>query len=166
MATLSFDWIARVITVMDPDVGVTVQDLINQIRDAEDELVNMDDPIIAKATGKDTLGVGVTTAITLELLNNWQLAFEARPGPTFVQCTVGGGNLIGGIAGNPIKATAYTQVLNILSAAATIVAGALAPQEMRDAMKLAPSAGTPAAGSVDDNMKKIKANTNLIPAAL
>lgn len=40
--------------------------------------------------------------------------------------------------------------------------GSVAPQDIRDAMKLAPSAGAPAAGSVDDHLDTIEADTNAL----
>ena len=139
MAALSFDWLNRVITVLAPDTEILMQDLINQIRDEEDELVNHDRPIIAAAAGKDVLDLGVQIGITLTLINNWQLAFEARPGPAFVQCVVKGGNLVGGLAGNPIKVTAYTQVKLLMSAASTLT-GSGSPAEVADAVWAAASA--------------------------
>jgi hypothetical protein len=67
------------------------------------------------------LGGGVSTAITVRLLDNWRIRFEARDGlGGTIQCTISGGNLVGGLAGNPIAPSAYTQVLNLSSAAGTI----------------------------------------------
>jgi hypothetical protein len=120
MPTFSFDEVNKVITVELPDTEITVQQLINAIRDWEDELVNMDVAKIADASGKESLGGGLVVGITLNLLNDWQLKFADRPGPDFIQCTVKDGNLVGGIGGNPIKESAYTQVKLILSAAGTI----------------------------------------------
>ena len=40
--------------------------------------------------------------------------------------------------------------------------GSVAPQDIRDAMKLAPSAGAPAAGSVDDHLDTIEADANAL----
>lgn len=120
MASFSFDEINKIITVEAPATEVTIQELINAIRDWEDELDNMDLPKVADASGKESLGGGLVVGITLNLLNNWQLKFEDRPGPDFIQCIVKDGNLVGGVAGDPIKESAYTQVMLILSAAGTI----------------------------------------------
>ena len=112
MATLTFLKFDRVIQVDSPQVEVTIQDLINQIRDYEDEIDFMSEPQIANAYGKQALGGGAFVGITMELINNWRIAFEARPGPDTILCTVSGGNLvaINQYANNPIKPTAFTQV--------------------------------------------------------
>lgn len=119
-----FDRVNKVIEVESPAVEVTIQALLNAIRDFEDDQENMDVAQIAKAAGKDDLGGGVAVAITLELLNNWQLMFEARSGPDWVQCIVKDGNLVGGLAGNPIKTSAYVQVKLVQSAYGTLTGGA------------------------------------------
>ena len=60
-------------------------------------------------------------------LQNARLAFEARPGPTYVQCTINGGNLVAlddiGQSISPIHTTAFTQVLLAQSSSATIIGG-------------------------------------------
>lgn len=70
--------------------------------------------------GKDSLGGGISVGITIDLLNDWQLKFQSRAGPSFEQVTVKDGNLVGGIAGNPIAVSSFTQVKQIQSAAGTI----------------------------------------------
>jgi hypothetical protein len=112
MATLTFFKYERVIQVDSPQTSVGIQDLINQIRNYEEELINLDYGTIANAYGKQTLGGGAFIGITLELINNWRLSFEARPGPDTVLCTVSGGNLvaINDYDNNPIYPTAFTQV--------------------------------------------------------
>jgi len=85
----SFDPINRVITVLAPDTEVTVQDLINAIRDWEDD--HLEWGKVADASGKDTVAPGVQTAITVRLLG-WRLKFEDRAEPTV--CLVRGGNLL------------------------------------------------------------------------
>jgi hypothetical protein len=89
MATFSFDPVNRVITVLAPDTEITVQELINAIRDWEDDHLEWDR--VADATGKDYLGAGLYTAITVRLLN-WRLKFQDRAEPT--ACLVRGGNLL------------------------------------------------------------------------
>lgn len=98
-----------------------MQYLVNQTRNADDELdTAMSQPNILSATGKDALGGGVFTGITVTLLDSWQVKFANRPGPTEVQCFIKGGNLVGGIAGNPIAISDYVRVVQISSSAATI----------------------------------------------
>ncbi|MFS8158861.1 MAG: right-handed parallel beta-helix repeat-containing protein, partial [Candidatus Roizmanbacteria bacterium] len=104
-----------------PQTTLLMQDLINAIRDIEDELTpGISNNKIADASGKDSLGGGVSTAITVRLLDNWRVRFEARPGPDTEQMTISGGNLVGGPLGNPIAPSAFTQVLNLSSASGTI----------------------------------------------
>jgi len=123
MATLTFLKFDRVVQVDSPQIEVTIQDLINQIRDYEDEIDFMSEPQIANAYGKQALGGGAFVGITLELINDWRVAFEARPGPDTILCTVSGGNLvaINQYSNNPIKPTAYTQVNTAQSTSPSII---------------------------------------------
>ncbi|MBP9817230.1 right-handed parallel beta-helix repeat-containing protein [Candidatus Shapirobacteria bacterium] len=118
---LSFDFYNSVITVLSPDTSVTIQQLINGIRDTEDELVPaMSYGHIADAYGKQDLGGGVQVGITLVLQSPWRVAFEARSGPETVSCRIDGGNLVGGLDNNPIAPTAFTQVTMANSSSATL----------------------------------------------
>jgi hypothetical protein len=72
---------------------------------------------IAAGSGLNDLGGGVLVGITVELLGNWQLCF---PAGNYI-AKVAGGNLIGGIAGDPIAYSAGVQTLLIQSAASTVV---------------------------------------------
>jgi hypothetical protein len=89
VANFQFDPINRIITVLAPDTEITIQELINAIRDWEDDHLEWDK--VADATGKDFLGAGLYTAITVKLLN-WRLKFQDRDQPT--ACVVRGGNLL------------------------------------------------------------------------
>jgi hypothetical protein len=89
MASFQFDPVNRIITVLAPATEITVQELINAIRDWEDDHLEWDK--VADATGKDYLGAGLYTAITVKLLN-WRLKFQDRDQPT--SCIVRGGNLL------------------------------------------------------------------------
>lgn len=118
---LTFDFYNSIIEVPAPDTSLDMQYLINQVRDIEDELSpGLNFGKIADASGKDDLGGGVTTAITVRLLDNWRVRFEARGGPTTTQCTISGGNLVGGPGGNSIAPSAYTQVVMLSSASGVI----------------------------------------------
>ena len=118
---LTFDFVNSIIEVPTPDTTLDIQYLINQIRDKEDDAVPaMVYPKIADASGKEDLGGGVKVGITVRLLNSWQVRFQARAGPTYTQCQITGGNLVGGLGGNPIATSAFTQVVQVSSAAATI----------------------------------------------
>lgn len=160
--TFLFDEFNRVITVEAPTTDVTVQEIINAIRDWEDELENMDIAKIATASGKESLGGGLAVGITLELLNNWQFKFEDRLGPTWVICTVTGGNLVGGIAGNPIRESTYTQVRLILSAAGTIAGLGEVAQEA-SVQELAAILGIPTS-TIANDIDSIAEKTDNLPA--
>jgi hypothetical protein len=118
---LTFDFYNSIIEVPIPDVTLEMQYLIDQIRNQEDELTaGIQYSKIADASGKESLGAGIYTAITIRLLDNWRVRFQARPGSDTVQCTLSAGNLVGGPGGNPIAPSAYTQVVALSSAAGTI----------------------------------------------
>ncbi len=112
----------HVIQVDSPTIQVTIQELLNDIRDFEDEIENLDHASLANASGKQDLGGGVLVGLTLELLDNWRIQFEARPGPTTVQVSVTGGNLVAtnDFGNNPIKPSSFTQVVVTSSSSATI----------------------------------------------
>ena len=65
---LSFDKVNKVITVLTPDTEITIQNLLNGIREFEDELSSMDIPKIVSCAGKEQLGGGVQVGLTLTLL--------------------------------------------------------------------------------------------------
>src|SRR4030042_2726779 len=94
MATLTFFKYLRVIQVDDPVDGtaVTCQDLINAIRDYEEELDFMDYGHIANASGKQQLSETEFVGITLELINDWRVQFESPGPPTTITVYVRGGN--------------------------------------------------------------------------
>jgi hypothetical protein len=120
---LTFDFYNSIIEVPAPDTSLDIQYLINQIRDTEDELNNgLNFTQIAEAAGKFDLGGGVYTAITVKLLDNWRVRFEARSGPTTVQCSIINGNLVGGPGGNPVAPSAFTQVIQQSAASGVIAA--------------------------------------------
>lgn len=112
-----FDFYNQIIDITNPQTEVVVQDLLNEIRLQEDSAWGLAYPKIADATGKDNLGGGVTTGITLTLQPNWQVRFWAGS----YTASVTGGNLVGGLSNNPIAYTAGVQVKLIQSAASTIV---------------------------------------------
>jgi hypothetical protein len=114
---LSMDWTNKKINVASPQTDVLVQDLLDYLREQEATATGIVAPQIARAAGKDSLGGAVATGITLELLDNWQLRFWSGD----YTATIAGGNLIGGISGDPVAYTAGVQVVIIQSAASTIV---------------------------------------------
>lgn len=113
----------RVIEILAPITEISIQSLSDQIKDWEDEPANLAYPILIKTFGKQSLGGGIYVGITAEL-QNAQISFEARPGPTETLCTVSGGNLVAVDENessiNPVYPTAYTQVVISQASSATI----------------------------------------------
>jgi hypothetical protein len=84
----------------------------------------LDEPYILDASGKEDLGGGVAVGITV-ILRNARVQFEARLGPTYVQCIVSGGNLVAttllGASMSPVEPSDFTQVVISQSSSATII---------------------------------------------
>ena len=116
---LSFDFDNRQINVSSPQTTVDIQDLINEIRTQEASELGITHPLIAGSSGKESLGGSISVGMTVELINDWQLLFWSGA----YQAEVSGGNLVGGIAANPVAYSANVQVIRILSANATLVEG-------------------------------------------
>lgn len=70
----------RIIVVDYPQTEVTIQELIDAIRDWEDSDIGMSYPYLIDAAGKEDLGGGVTVGLTATL-QNAQVRFAARPTP-------------------------------------------------------------------------------------
>jgi hypothetical protein len=121
MANYRFDPINRIITVLAPDTEITLQELINVIRQWEAD--HLEWPQVAEASGKEAIGGNLYTAITVKLLN-WKLKFEDRDVPTL--CLVRGGNLLAvdeyGNYVNPIYPAKNVTVVIAQSTAAALIA--------------------------------------------
>jgi len=115
--TFTFDFTNTLIYIPVAEKDVDIQDLINQIRDAEASEIGITYDKIANASGKESLGTSVTVGITIELLGTWQLKFEDG---NYI-ASVSGGNLVGGLGGDPIAYSPGVQTLLLQSAASTIV---------------------------------------------
>ena len=151
---LSFDKINRIITVPVPTTEITVQTLVNEIRDWEDELVNIDVAKIADASGKEDLGGGLSVGITLKLLN-WKLKFADRSGPDYIDCSVTGGNLVAVNANNqpmnPIQPAAYVTVIIMKAVSAALIADVAEWTQIEK-------------NGIMSNVDTIQAKTNNLPA--
>ena len=116
---LSFNHAAKLIGVPQADAQpLTMQVLINAIRTEEASVRGIAEPQIASAAGKDNLGSGVMTGITVNLLGAWKVDFAIGA----YQATLSGGNLSDALA--RINNTGSPQVLIQSSAAATIISSA------------------------------------------
>ena len=127
---IAFDKSNKLI-IITTQTEVTIQNLINAIRDWEDELENMDVDQVANAYGKQDLGGEATVGITLELVNNWRVKFEDRSGPDYTPCKVSGGNLVttNDYNNNPICPSAYTQIIISQSSSPTIIGAIIINRE-------------------------------------
>ena len=96
---------------------LTMQALIDAIREEEASERGIAYDPIADAAGKDNLGGGVMTGITVNLRSSWVIEFETGS----YQAAVSGGNLSNALA--RIYNTGSPQVLINSSAAATVIYG-------------------------------------------
>lgn len=67
----------RIVWVAAPSVEVTMSDLLDTLRNIEQQPQNMDDEVLVSAAGAEDLGGGVFVGLTVTL-QNAQLAFEER----------------------------------------------------------------------------------------
>jgi len=113
----------RIITIPEADgTEITIQSLINQIRDWEDEQVNLCYPSLLSAAGKETLDATTKVGITATLINA-KLKFADRTSPT--DCDVYGGNLVAiDVNGYPMNAVQWATNVTVTiakSSSATMV---------------------------------------------
>ena len=121
--TVEWNLSPRVITVAAPSTEITIQDLHDTCRTIEASNEAMDEKVLIDSSGYENLGGGTKVGITATL-QNALVAFEARLGPTYEQCSVSGGNLVavddvGVTIKTPISPTAFTQVVTTASSSAT-----------------------------------------------
>ena len=112
----------RIITVPEADgSSITVQTLVNQIRNWEQEPLSLTYQKLLSASGKEDLGEGVLVGITAKL-ENTKVKFAERVSPT--TCKIGGGNLVAvnesGVSMFPIEPSTNVTVVLAQSSSATI----------------------------------------------
>ena len=117
----------RIITIPEADgTEITIQSLVNQIRDWEDEQVNLCYPSILSASGKETLDASTKVGITATLVNA-KVKFADRSSPT--DCDIYGGNLVAVDSdGYPMNAIQYAENVTVTmtkSSSATMVQNAI-----------------------------------------
>jgi len=90
----------RIIEVEAPSTEITMQDLVDTLRDKEAEFTGLPYDKLTNASGKEDLGGGVLVGITTDL-QNAQLSFESRRTPAETgTVTTGSGTPIGSPLGN------------------------------------------------------------------
>ena len=151
---VSIDWMAspRIITVAAPSVTITIQDLSTTLRTLEDRITSMFAPKILDNEGKFDLYQGTKfTGISLRLLNA-KLAFEARAGPTWAECTVTGGNLTAvddvDVYFWPIEFTAFTSVVYESDTSAALIEGSGCGEAPAMMVKVKDAGGTVRTGMI------------------
>ena len=91
--TVDWDISPRIIRVAAPSTELTLQDLLDTVRDLEDEIRGMAEPRLIDADGKAEVGTGRLTGITATL-QNAQVQFEGRTTPAQTgSATAGSGGL-------------------------------------------------------------------------
>src|SRR4030043_2124318 len=109
----------QIIEVPIPDTTLDLQYLVNQTRDTEDELhPALVYTKIIDAYGKQSLGGGTCVGITVMLLENWKVRFEARTEAT--SCIISGGNIVAE-SGNPVAPSANVTVSIAQSTSPSII---------------------------------------------
>lgn len=124
---VSIDWNAspRVINITSDSTELTIQDLVDTCREREERLINLDNPYLVDAAGKEYLG-GTTYVGVTATLQNAVVAFKPRSGPEWVLCSILGGNLVAVDDSDPPgyidvrKPTAYTSCNLTASSSATL----------------------------------------------
>ena len=121
--TVNWDLSPRIIEVAITSTSLDMQDLVDTIRFLEYDMPNLDMTHLLNCSGKEALGGGILVAITVQLLNA-KIKFADRGGPSYIQCTVGGGNLVAvdenGDEMDAIQSSNYTQVIVLRSSAGVI----------------------------------------------
>ena len=137
---ISIDWSAspRIITVAAPSDTVSLQDLYDTLRSISDDPEAMDEAEIVEGSGKDQIGIGRYTGLTIRLYNA-KVAFEARVAWTY--CTITGGNMVavdeGGDPMLPLHPTAYVNIGYEADVSAALLegSGGATPGEIADAVR-------------------------------
>ncbi len=114
---IEFDYANHLINITSPQNTLSCQDLIDAIRTQEATEAGIRYPQIATASGKELLDVSTAVGLTVFLISPWQVKFW---GGNYI-AKIAGGNLVGGIAGDPVAYSAGVQVLLVQSVASTVV---------------------------------------------
>jgi len=112
--SVDFSISPRIITVAAPSTEIITQALYDTLRKIEAQPENMDDKILIKANTRWLSG-GALEVVSYTL-QNAKLSFETRPGPSFVECRVIGGDKLLAVDANnspidPIRNTDFTKVV-------------------------------------------------------
>ena len=115
--TYTYDFTNKIIGITEAQADVSVIGLLSDIREAEASLQGICYGQIASASGGESLGGSVSVGVTVNLLDDWQVQFAAG---NYI-AKISGGNLVGGLGGDPVAYSQGVQVLLLQSAASTVV---------------------------------------------
>ena len=115
--TYTYDFTNKIIGISEAQADVSVIGLLSDIREAEASEIGICYGQIASASGGESLGGSVSVGVTVNLLDDWQVQFA--PGNYIAK--ISGGNLVGGLGGDPVAYSMGVQVLLLQSAASTVV---------------------------------------------
>lgn len=123
----------KLVKITSPTTEVTIQELVNTIRDWEDETPALNYNKVIDAVGKADLGAGVVSGIILTLGNEWRIKFWNG----VVQGIIKDGTIVptSGYNGNPIESTGGNDsiiVLNQIGGVITQVGSGVTEQDKLD----------------------------------
>jgi len=151
----------RIITIPEADgTSITIQSLVNQIRDWEDEQANLSYPYLLIASGKEVLDESTKVGITAVLINT-KLKFADRTSPT--DCDIYGGNLVAvDVDGYPINAVEYAENVTVTiakSSSATLVETGTSGLTEEESIQLLSITNKPTLTQIESSSILAKENT-------
>lgn len=78
LTDLTFDFDQRIITRAAPALVTSVFDFYDSVKNWEDEVFSLRHESPADASGRNPLGGGEFVGLTMVMINDWRLAYEAR----------------------------------------------------------------------------------------
>jgi len=144
--------LTKVVEITTPTTTVTVQELVNTIRDWEDELGNLSYNKVIDAVGKADLGGSVYTAITLTMSDTWQIQFWNGVVVGYIK----DGTVVGGVGGYPVKPTggADTIIVNNQVGGTISLSGGSAPTV--EQIRIEMDANSTRLASIDDGVVALR----------
>ena len=121
----------KLINITSPTTTVTIQELVDTIRDWEDKVSNIQHRKVINCTGKDDLGGGVEVGITMTLSSEWRIKFWSGIGQGIIK----NGTLVptSGYGGNPIEPTGGNDSIVLLNQVGGVISyPVISPEEMDD----------------------------------
>ncbi len=153
MVSFTVDEVNKLLIVDLPDIEVTIQQIVDYVREWQDELINEDIEDFINPSGKQSLGGGLYVGITLQFRYGWKLKFADRSGPAWFLCTVSGGNIVGD-GYFPVEKATFVNTIISQSTSASLLTGT-DPAAVADAVWDEALTGHTGAGSFGASIKSI-----------